>query len=171
MEADEHGITINELALAFVKHAAGHYKPNETGVCAELENIKPAIKLLRRPFGHALAKEFGPKKLKITRNMMIAENWWGRVCNRQVNPIRRMFNWAIQEELIPPPIYHGLQAVEPLRRSVTGLRDNPDAKPVRGMGHPSSLDGLRRQRQESGRFSMSRVATVPGLPRTIRSWS
>ncbi|HEV3143892.1 MAG TPA: hypothetical protein VGZ47_08425 [Gemmataceae bacterium] len=130
LEADPQDITINELAVAYVEYATGHYKPNETGLCGDMENIKQAIKLLRQSFGHERVSDFGPKRLKIVCNAMVARNWCRAACNRQIDRLRRMFKWGTEEELIPPSIYHGLRAVEPLRRGAQGVRDKAGVKPV-----------------------------------------
>ena len=47
--------------------------------------------------------------------------------NARVNRIRRIFKWAVSEEVVPPSVIEGLRAVEGLRRGCSNVRE---AEPV-----------------------------------------
>ncbi len=50
--------------------------------------------------------------------------------NARIGKIRRMFKWAVGEELVPASVYQGLQAVEGLRVGREGVRETEPVKPV-----------------------------------------
>jgi len=45
------------------------------------------------------------------------------VINRRVFRVKRVFKWAVAEELVPPSVHHGLMAVTGLRRGRTSARE------------------------------------------------
>jgi integrase len=56
---------------------------------------------------------------------------WARgLINAAIGCIKRMFKWAVAEELIPPSVYHGLTAVEGLRK---GRSEARETKPIRSV--------------------------------------
>jgi integrase len=61
---------------------------------------------------------------------MIDKKWCRNLINRRVGMIRRMFKWAVSEQIVSPIILHGLQAVTGLRRGRTRARESKPVKPV-----------------------------------------
>jgi integrase len=56
---------------------------------------------------------------------------WARgLINSSVGCIKRVFKWAVAEELIPPSIFHGLQAVGGLRKGRSEARETVPVRPV-----------------------------------------
>lgn len=53
-----------------------------------------------------------------------------KVINQRIDHIRRMFKWAVSEELVPPAVYEALRAVAGLRRGHPGTYDKSKVKPV-----------------------------------------
>ncbi|MEZ6126007.1 MAG: hypothetical protein R3C49_23000 [Planctomycetaceae bacterium] len=74
--------------------------------------------------------EFGPLALKTVRQRMIDKGWCRQYINRQVNRIRRMFRWGVENELVPATTLHALQAVAPLKQGRTEATDAEPIKPV-----------------------------------------
>ena len=89
-----------------------------------------ALKPLRQLYGSTPAAEFGPKKLKAVRQKMIENGLCRRVINNRVGRIKRMFKWAVADELVPPGVYHGLQAVTGLAYGRTPARETEPVKPI-----------------------------------------
>lgn len=46
--------------------------------------------------------EFGPKKLASVRETMIEQRLAHTIINDRINRIKRVFNWGVSIELIPP---------------------------------------------------------------------
>jgi integrase len=130
--ADPHAkadLTVNELILAYWHFAESYYskegKPTKELIC-----MREAIRPLRRLYGHTKPSEFGPKALKAVRQYMIDEGLSRGVVNRRIGRIKRAFKWAVAEELIPPSVFHGLQAVAGLSFGRTTARETDPVRPV-----------------------------------------
>lgn len=123
---DQGGSSVAEVALRFLQHAKGYYVKDgrPTG---ELAEYRLVIRLLRQRYGHTEARCFGPLALKALRVSMIEAGLCRGVVNQRTNRIKRIFKWAVGEELVPASVYHGLSAVEGLRR---GRTTAPDPRPV-----------------------------------------
>lgn len=122
-------LTVNEVLLAYLKWAEEHYVPNRA---KDDQNrfIRYAAAVVRQLFGRTPAAEFGPKKLKMVRQAMVERDWCRNMVNAQVDRVKRVFKWAVAEELVPGDVYHALRAVESLRRGTPGVRDTEPVKPV-----------------------------------------
>jgi integrase len=120
---------VNEILLAYVEFARSYYtkdgKPNQ-----EFESLKYAMRRLKALYGHAIAAGFGPKDLKTIRHQMIEEGRSRTYINNQVNRIKRIFKWAVSEELVPPSVYQGLQTVAGLRYGRSQARETTPVRPV-----------------------------------------
>lgn len=64
-------ITVNELAVAYLDHAERHYV-KDGDQTNQLDRIRLAIRVLRSTHGHTLARDFGPKSLKMVRANMLS---------------------------------------------------------------------------------------------------
>lgn len=146
-------LTLNELMLAYVRHAETYYVKNGAPT-SETETIKLALRFMK-PWGATLAREFGPLALRAVRDAMVAHpvtrtikvkdeitgetreekkivaNGLSRgTVNRQIARIKGMFKWGAGQELIPVETFHRLTCVEGLRRGKTAARERPKVKPV-----------------------------------------
>jgi integrase len=120
-------ITVNELMLAYWKFAEGYYQKNGTPT-SQQDRIRLALKLVKRLYGGTPAKNFRPLALKAVRASMVKHNWTRGYVNSSVGCIKRMFKWAVENELVPASVYHGLQAVCGLKK---GRSDAKETKPIR----------------------------------------
>jgi integrase len=122
-------LTVNEMLVEYLKFADRYYlKAGEP--TKEPEDIRYASRPLRQLYGHTLAAEFGPLRLKAVRQAMIDSGLCRNVINQRVGRLIRAFKWAVSEELIPASVHHGLQAVAGLRRDRSGARESEPVKPV-----------------------------------------
>jgi hypothetical protein len=107
-------ITIVELVDRYWAHVRSYYvkdgKPSsEQGI------IKQALAPLLKLYGVSAARDFGPLSLKNVRQFMVEKDWCRNYINKQSDRIKRFFGWAVENELIPASVYHGVQAVKGLR--------------------------------------------------------
>lgn len=124
---DTSELAVSQVVLAYWRHVKAYYlKPDGTPT-SERDTIKQALKPLKRLFGPTPARSFGPRALKTVREAMVAKGWCRKHVNKQVGRLRQMFKWATEEELIDPTVYHGLQAVAPLK---IGRGTAPESAPV-----------------------------------------
>ena len=122
-------LTVDHLALLYLKYADGYYlkdgKP--TG---EADTIRLALRPLLELYGISRAREFGPRKLKDVREAMIKAGWVRTSINAHVGRIRRMFKWAVAEELLPVDVYTTLSTVSGLRSGRSRAKESKPVKPV-----------------------------------------
>ncbi|MEX2169982.1 MAG: site-specific integrase [Pirellulales bacterium] len=123
--SEPYAITVTELCQRYRKFAKSYYQKGGKPTCVAA--IKSALKLARIHYGKTLAGEFGPLALKSIRQRMIDQGWSRRYINDQVDRIRRMFKWAVGEQLLPVEVHQSLAVVPGLRR---GRSEADPVKPV-----------------------------------------
>jgi integrase len=124
-------LTVGELLLAFMtRHAETHYRRADGTPTDEIENFRQSLRPLRKLYGLTPAKDFGPLALKAVRNDMIEAELCRNECNKRVGRIKRVFGWAVENELVPPSLAHGLKAVQGLQRGRSNARESEPIKPV-----------------------------------------
>jgi integrase len=147
LAAARSGLSVNEMALAYWKHAEVYYgfDRRRKGI---MFNLRDAIRVLRQLYGHTPADEFGPLALKACRADMVKKDWSRTYVNAQVERLRRLFRWAASEQLVPAAVYDALKTVEGLRRGRTEARETKKVKPVT----PAQVE-----------------ATLPHMPAVVRA--
>jgi hypothetical protein len=122
-------LTVNELLLAYLRHADGYYVKNGKPT-VEPGNIRLAVRPLRQLYGHTPARNFGPLGLKAVRQAMIGAGNCRSEINRRIGRVVRAFKWAVSEEIVPPSVHQALQTVPGFRRGRTDVRESEPVKPV-----------------------------------------
>jgi hypothetical protein len=94
-------ITVSELILQFwERHVTVHYRHPNGSPTSEQGNFKLSLRPLRKLFGQLPAAEFSPLKLKALRQHLIDAEISRGVINQRFGRIKRMFKWAVAEELV-----------------------------------------------------------------------
>jgi integrase len=122
--------TIPELILSYLKFASSYYCKPDGSLAREYEHVFEALKYLRRQDDETVACEFGPKRLKLIRQIMIDKGLSRVHINAQIRRIVCMFRWGVEEELIPPATHQALAAVRNLKR---GRSKAKETTPVRSV--------------------------------------
>jgi integrase len=141
-------LTVNELILRFWPHAEQHYRYPDGTPTNELNDFRLSLRPLRQLYGHTPAKDFGPLALKAVQQALADGSWlteeekkdrakrgWPVGCcrgvvNQRVGRIRRLFRWGVENELVPPSVLQGLQAVRGLLKGRSAAREREPVKPV-----------------------------------------
>lgn len=118
--------TITELVPPYIRHCEQYYVKNGR-MTNQVTLIRLAVGVLRRLYGPTFVKDFGPLALKACRAEFVRKGLSRRECNRRTSLIKQFFRWATENELSPPSVYQGLQAVAGLRK---GRCEAPDPGPV-----------------------------------------
>ncbi len=122
--------TVVELLDAYWTYAKGYYSRGVKAT-STLDGVRQSLHLLRSLYGSTPVNEFGPKAIKTIRHEMLASKRLSRTTiNKRIDTIRRMFRWGVAEEIVPPSVYHGLQAVAGLRMGRTEAREAQEVPPV-----------------------------------------
>lgn len=119
-------ITVAEVCAQYLRWAEGYYVKDGKPT-TELGNVKRAIKALRESYASLPAREFSPLKLKTVRQRFIDGGLCRTDCNRFTGIVARVFRHAVENELIPPDVAHGLSAVKSLAK---GRCEAPETNPV-----------------------------------------
>jgi integrase len=168
--------TITNLVAAWRRHAVIHYSKDgqQTG---EVGNFDEACKPLVFKFRELLASDFGPLKLQEVRELMV--NGWTNengkviaglsrgVVNSRTNRIRRIFKWAISQELCPASVLEALKSVAPLLEGRSNAREMPPVLPVRDCDVEATLPFLPEVVADMVRFQRL-TACRPGEVRSLR---
>lgn len=124
-------LSVNELILAFWRHAQQHYRAPDGTPTREVDNLQDALRPVRKLYGRTPACDFGPLALRAVQEEMIKTGLCRTVINARVNRIRRAFRWATSVELIPVTVIQALETVPGLKRGRTAAREIEGITPVR----------------------------------------
>jgi integrase len=125
--------TVAEVLLAYWRYAEKHYRTPDGAPSRELDNVRDALKPLRKLYGPTLARDFGPLALCAVRDEMVRSGSLARTTvNARVNRVRRVFKWALSVEMVPASVVEALRSVDGLRegRSDAPEPERVDAVPV-----------------------------------------
>jgi integrase len=122
-------LSVNEVLLAYYKHAAAYYGFDADDRRGDGYCLRDALRVVKELYGSTPAKDFGPLGLKACRGRMLELGWSRTYANAQTDRVRRAFRWAVEEELVPGPVYEALRAVTGLRRG-KGARETEKVRPV-----------------------------------------
>ena len=129
-------LTIAELCKLYLKSCQKNEDHRTFSV------MKSVVKPLVRFSTHLPAKDFGPLKLQEFRNRLIKTGYdrikpsTGKVTHHEytrsginyfAKRVKKIFRWAVTQELYPAEQLHALQAVLPLRKGRTAA---PEAKEI-----------------------------------------
>lgn len=123
-------LTVNELVLAFIKHAECHYRGPDGRPTSELAEYRRSLGRAVALYGHIRAADFGPLALKAVRQSMIGLGWCRGVINQRVGRIVRAFKWAASEELVPVIAFQAQRTVSGLSRGRSAARESDPVAPV-----------------------------------------
>lgn len=124
------GLSVAELLLAYLDHAERHYRTPDGRHTSEIYEVKIVIRALRELYGDTPVAAFGPLCVKAARQKWINDRRSRTECNRRVALIKRIFKWAVSEELAPPAVYHAVATVAGLQKGRTAARETDPVGPV-----------------------------------------
>ncbi|MHC4214196.1 MAG: tyrosine-type recombinase/integrase [Planctomycetota bacterium] len=123
-------ITIVELIARFWRYAQNYYRKPNGSITSEPDNYRQALRPLKELYGNTKVSEFGPMALKAVRQTMILRGWARTNINKMTSRLKRVFRWGTENELVPPDVFHALQAVSGLKRGRTEARETKPIEPV-----------------------------------------
>ena len=138
-------VSVSELLVRYWAHVETYYRKSDGRPTTEVHCIREAVRRLRKLFGRTPASNFGPMSLKVVRQHMIGEGLARSVINGYIGRIKRLFKWAVAEEMIHPSVIHGLQAVTGLRRGRSEARETSPIKPAPQYRIDAVLEHVRPQ--------------------------
>jgi integrase len=156
--------TIAELIDRYWRHVESYYRRADGTSTGEVQCFTYALRPLNHLHGPTLARDFGPMALKAVRELMITgyrHPEYGAqppICRTQINArvkrIRRMFKWAVENELVSSSVLQGLQAVAALKRGRSEAREAPPVLPVSRRVVEDTLPLLRPMQADMVRLQL-----------------
>jgi integrase len=122
-------LSVNELILAYWRFAEMYYVKNGEPT-SQQERVRRSLRPLKSLYGHTPARDFGPLALKAVRGWMVEAGWTRGHVNSCVGCVKRAFKWAAENEMVPPSVYHGLQAVAGLKKGRSAAAESRPVRPV-----------------------------------------
>jgi len=122
-------LTVEQVLGLYWRFAKGHYVKDGVPT-GELENVKHALRPVRKMYASLPVRDFGPLCLKALQRRMIEDGLCRSVINSRIGKIKRVFRWAVSEQLCSPVVLQGLQAVMGLQRGRTDARESRPVEPV-----------------------------------------
>ncbi|MBA4065912.1 MAG: hypothetical protein C0501_19780 [Isosphaera sp.] len=123
-------LSVNELLFAYLKYAAGYYRTTDGRPSPTVDRLKQTLKGLKAMYGPTPAAEFGPKALKALVASRVGEGLSRKTVNGRIGNVKRLFRWAVGEELVGPDVHARLVTVEGLRAGRTEAPDRPPVRPA-----------------------------------------
>jgi integrase len=123
-------LSVNELILAYWRHAEEYYRSRGGAPSREPDNLRDALRPLRQLYGLTPAAEFGALALRAVRDELVRSGLARTTVNARVHRIRRVFRWAVSHELVPESVVDRLWSVESLRAGRSEAREPDEVEPV-----------------------------------------
>ena len=121
--------TVEALCADYLEFAQGYYLKNGEAT-KEVGCLKLVIKLWANLFPGIPVADFGPKALKRVRDEMIRMGHTRKTINNQVNRLRRIIAWGVEEEKVKGETLWALRAVKGLRRGRSDAKESIPIRPV-----------------------------------------
>ena len=115
--------TVAELCLAYQDSPEGKS-------VSQPHSVASALAVLCELYGSIEPANMGPKKLKAVREKFLTLDWTRGYLNEQISRIKRMFKWAVSEELVTNSVWQALTSIEGLRRGKCEAKEGKKVKPV-----------------------------------------
>ncbi len=122
-------MTVVEVIAAYLRFARAYYR-KDGKITNEVKSAERALSVVKALYGRSEASTFGPLALKTVREAMIEKDWCRLQINKQVDRIKRVFKWAVSEELVPSSVYESLRTVTGLRKGRSKARESLPVRPV-----------------------------------------
>lgn len=122
---------VKDVIAAFMAHAIGYYRSATGRPTGEADNLKEALRPVRRLYADLDASGFGTDQLKAVRQAMIDSGLSRSTINQRINRVRRAFKWAVAEKMVDVSVYATLQTLDPLRKNRSrGVKESRAIEPV-----------------------------------------
>lgn len=138
-------LSIAELIVVYWAHVQSYYRKPDGTPSSEQSTIRLALRPLKQLYARTAARDFGPLALKAVRQTMVELGWARTQVNKHIGRLRRMFKWAVENEMIPAAVSHGLQAVAGLRAGRSEAHESAPVLPVPEEHVAAILDYLSPQ--------------------------
>jgi integrase len=146
------GLTIVELVAAFVRYQRSAY-PDYANPKSVPSSYKTILALLVEHYGRESAGGFGPRKLRLLRDVYVQRGWVRSRVNAAVTKVRNVFRWACSEEMLPGGVYHALLSLPSLKYG-QALKESIQRQPAPVEDVRKALEKMPRVVRDLARLQM-----------------
>jgi integrase len=129
-KTEAEGVSINEVILAYLRHAEEYYRHPDGRPTSEVNNVKLAMRPLKALYGHNPAAAFDSLALAAVRDQMIRDGRCRNRVNKDAARVKRLFRWAASKRLVPDAVHQSLATVDGLRAGRSKARETAPVRPV-----------------------------------------
>lgn len=137
-------LTVAALLDRYLRHAEAYYRTPDGKATATYWHAKDVGKALCELYADKPAAGFGPMDLKAALQRWANDRRTRSQCNRRLIVVKRVFRWAVSEQLVPAGVWTALTAVAGLRRGRTAARETEPVGPVDDAAVDATLPFLHR---------------------------
>ena len=123
-------LTVSELAAKYIVFAKVYYRKPDGRQTGEAANVADALR-------HAIAMssdmpidQVSATWLRLIRERLIDSGLARKTINSRINRLRRVWRWAVENELVSETALMRMKALSPLMRGRSAARESPGIKPV-----------------------------------------
>jgi integrase len=131
-------LSVGQLTLIYLEHCRSHYRKGGQPT-SQVHVVQAALRRVNRLHRDTMAAEFSPRMLKAVRQSMIDDRLARNTINGDVGRIRRMFRWAVSEELVPVNTLVSLETIRDLQQGRSDARETDSVRPVAD----AAIDAIR----------------------------
>ena len=122
-------MTVVELCAAYLDFAQGYYRKADR-LTSQAYIIRQAMRPLQELYGHTRAADFGPLAVQVVKTQPDPRGLARKTVNHVLGTIKRIFKWAVAQELAPVTVYQGLLTVAGAAKGRTKARETDPIGPV-----------------------------------------
>ena len=143
LEAAPAVLTMAELLLAFLDHAQQHYRGPDGKPTNEVYEVKVVV-------GRSASctptrgSRSSARSSSRPRQKWVKDERSRTECNRRVGMVKRIFKWAVSEQLAPPAVYQAIATVTGLQKGRTTAHETEPVEPVEDAVVDATLPFLTR---------------------------
>ncbi|WP_439621829.1 tyrosine-type recombinase/integrase [Gemmata sp.] len=123
-------LSVAEVLVRYLAHATMYYKPRDGKPASALVEVKLVVRAIRALYGTLPVTEFGPLKLRAVQQGWVSSGLSRAECNKRLGVAKRLFKWAVAEELVPPSVFQALATVGGLQKGHTPAHEPDPVGPV-----------------------------------------
>lgn len=124
-------ITVSQVVVRYAEYLHERWPaPEGKKRSPQVTNRTTILRRFRTQCGPILTDDFGPLALQEFRKHLISLDHSRKYINMQIDLIKRMFKWAVTNEIFSAEKLLALTAVEGLREREGGARDSTPISPV-----------------------------------------
>lgn len=129
-------LTVAELTERYLEYAEAYYTKPSGRRTSHASNMDHAMRPMIKVCGRKLVSQVLATDLRAARDLMLDKDLSRVTINERVNRIRHVFKWGVGRDTVPPEVLQKLQAVEPLRRGRSGVKEGKGRRTL----HPNEVE-------------------------------